>query len=423
MKFNKWTLGLAAVGAVSLTSAARADDVTNSLMTAVASTTISGYVDTAINWTPGTGNNFVPAYAYNSTSKADGFDVNSVDITLQKAEDETEWASGYQVDVFLGPDAAALGTGFGNTIKQAFVTLRTPVGNGIDWKLGVWDTIIGYEATEDPNNPNYTRSYGYTIEPTTATGLNGTYKINDEATVTLGIANTAQPATINNRANLPGVNVLSESYKSYLGALSLTAPTNWGSASGSSLYIGYISGFDGALNGGAGSTSQNFYAGSTINTPMSELKVGASYDYFLARQAYLAPTYGAPLANLQQSWANAIDIYSTYQATDKLSFNSRGEYFWQSNLTGPVGAGGAGGANKIFALTETIEYDLWKNVMSRIELRWDHQAGAPEGGITPGNYNGVFGGYSQTGVGAPANGTAGTKHNNYQLMANIIYKF
>ena len=52
MKFNKWTLGLAAIGAVSLTSAARADDVTNSLMTAVASTTISGYVDTSINWTP-----------------------------------------------------------------------------------------------------------------------------------------------------------------------------------------------------------------------------------------------------------------------------------------------------------------------------------------------------------------------------------
>ncbi len=410
MKFNKWTLGLAAVGVVSLTSAARADDVTNSLMTAVASTTISGYVDTSVNWTPGTGNVLVPGYAYNSSTKADGFNLNSVDITLQKAEDETEWASGYQVDVFLGPDAAALGTGFGNDIKQAFVTLRTPVGNGIDWKLGVWDTIIGYEATEDPNNPNHTRSYGYTIEPTTATGLNGTYKINDSASLTLGIANTAQPATINNRANPP----LAESYKSYLGALSLTAPTNWGSASGSSLYIGYIDGFDGAY----GNASQNFYAGSTINTPMSELKVGASYDYFFVKQSYLAPAFGAPLANLQQAWANAIDIYSTYQATDKLSFNSRAEYFWQSRNTGPVA-----GSDKVFALTETIEYDLWKNVMSRLELRWDHQAGIPEGGITPGNYNGVFGGQNQVGAGAPANGITGTKHNNYQVIANIIYKF
>jgi Putative beta-barrel porin-2, OmpL-like. bbp2 len=415
MKFNKWTLGLAAIGAVSLTSAARADDVTNSLMTAVASTTISGYVDTSINWTPGTGNFFSPAYAYNGSpgyggaggSKADGFNLNSVNVVLQKAEDETEWASGYMVDVFLGPDAASLGTGFGNSIKQAYVTLRTPVGTGIDWKLGVWDTIIGYEATEDPNNPNYTRSYGYTIEPTTHTGLNGTYKISDAASVTLGVANTSTVATINGRANPP----FAESYKTYLGALSLTAPTNWGFLSGSSGYLGFINGFDANTVGAA----QNLYVGSTLNTPMSELKVGFSYDYFYSKQGYLAPNFGAPLIDHQQSWANAVDFYSTFQATDKLSFNSRAEYFWESSLTGPVP-----GPDKVFALTETVEYDLWKNVMSRIEVRWDHQCGTVNGGTPANTYNGGYGGYVATG---PANAVAGTVHNSYQIMANIIYKF
>ena len=421
MKFNKWTLGLAAVGAVSLSSAARADDVTNSLMTAVASTTISGYVDTSVNWTPGTGNQFVPGYSYNAPSKTDGFNLNSVKITLQKAEDETEWASGYQVDVFAGPDSGALGTtgsGIGANLKQAYVTLRTPIGTGIDWKLGLWDTIIGYESTEDPNNPNHTRSYGYTIEPTSHTGLNGTYKISDAASITLGIANTSMPAVVNNRANAPGGGLLAESYKTYMGALSLTAPTNMGFLSGSSAYVGFINGFD----GGTGETAQNFYVGSTLNTPMSELKVGLSYDYFYSKQGYLG-SFGVAPTDHPQSWANALDLYSTFQATDKLSFNSRAEYFWQSNLNGPVGAGGNGGANKVFTITETVEYDLWKNVMSRIEVRWDHQAGAPEGGITTGNYNGVYGGYTQAGPGAPANGIAGTKHNDYQIMANIIYKF
>jgi hypothetical protein len=417
MKFNKWTLGLAAVGAVSLTSAARADDVTNSLMTAVASTTISGYVDTSINWTPGTGNVNVPAYSYNSSGKADGFNLDSVRVVLAKAEDETEWASGYEVDLFTGPDATALGTGFG--LGQAFVTLRTPIGTGIDWKLGIWDTIIGYESTEDPNNPNFTRSYGYTIEPTSHTGLNGTYKISDAASVTLGIANTSQPAFINNRANPPAAGAaaqpFAESYKTYMGALSLTAPTNWGSMSGSSFYVGFINGFD----GNTVETAQNLYVGSTINTPLSELKVGASYDYFYSKQGYLPNNVGAPLVDHPQSWANAIDLYGTYQATDKLSFNSRAEYFWQSDINGPVGAGGAGGANKIFALTETIEYDLWKNVMSRVELRWDHQAGTKEGGEVAGTYGGAFGGYP---VG-PAATTAGTKQNDYQIIANVIYKF
>src|SRR5277367_1209149 len=50
MKFNKWTLGLAAVGVVSLASAARADEKMNSLQTALSNTTISGYVDVSANW-------------------------------------------------------------------------------------------------------------------------------------------------------------------------------------------------------------------------------------------------------------------------------------------------------------------------------------------------------------------------------------
>ena len=68
--------------------------------------------------------------------------------------------------------------------------MRTPVGNGIDWKVGVFDTIIGYESTSSPLNPNYTRSYGYTMEPTTHTGFLATYKVCDALSVTAGIADS-----------------------------------------------------------------------------------------------------------------------------------------------------------------------------------------------------------------------------------------
>src|SRR5882672_6408166 len=47
MKFNKWTLGLAAVGVVSLASAARADEKMSQVQTALSNTTLSGYVDVA----------------------------------------------------------------------------------------------------------------------------------------------------------------------------------------------------------------------------------------------------------------------------------------------------------------------------------------------------------------------------------------
>lgn len=440
MKFNKWTVGLVAVGAVSVASVAQADEKPSSLMTAVSSTILSGYVDTSAEWNPGTGNQNVPNYAYNSPGKADGFNLDSVKITLEKPLDESQWAAGYKVDLFFGPDANTLGTASSGlstsdfAIKQAYVSLRTPICNGIDWKLGVWDTIIGYESTEDPNNPNFTRSYGYTLEPTTHTGLQGTYKFCDAISVTAGVANTTGPVigggtgffgtiasgsgiTSNpGRANPPKA----ESYKTYMGSISVTAPNDWGFLAGSSLSAGVINGWGGntqntvgTITSGTGSTSgagangvqDNFYVGATLNTPVTGLKLGASYDYASSpNQSY---TVLGNTLNFTESWANDVALYASFQATEKLSFNARGEYLWQSKgVNAEIVA-----PNKVFALTGTIQYDLWKNVLSRLEVRWDHQAGADA--FTGGS---AYGGNFSSESGAD-------KHNSYLLAANIIYKF
>src|SRR6516165_8005099 len=106
MKFNKWTLGLAAIGAVSLASAAKAAapaETPNNVITgAAAATVLSGYVDTSAHWNLGTGNANVPAYAFNSPAKADGFNLDAVKVSLEKPLDETEWAAGYKVDLMFG---------------------------------------------------------------------------------------------------------------------------------------------------------------------------------------------------------------------------------------------------------------------------------------------------------------------------------
>src|SRR5512147_2822775 len=65
MKINKWTVGLAAVGLVSLPSVLQAEEKLSPLQTALSSTVISGYVNTAARWNPGTGNANPPHYIYN----------------------------------------------------------------------------------------------------------------------------------------------------------------------------------------------------------------------------------------------------------------------------------------------------------------------------------------------------------------------
>ncbi|HEY0455355.1 MAG TPA: outer membrane beta-barrel protein, partial [Verrucomicrobiae bacterium] len=334
MKVNKWTLGLAAIGMVSIPTLSQAEEKMSPVQSALSSTVLSGYVDTSMQWNVGTGNAAVPGFAYNTPAKQDGFNLNAVKIALEKPLDEGQWAAGYKTELLFGPNAATLGTlpnlGTGNSvnsqlaIKQAYVQLRAPVGvSGLDFKVGVFDTILGYESTDGPNNPNYTRSYGYTIEPTTHTGVLATYQLNDMLGFSAMVANSFGPAVGGSTVGAGGVPATdrafytrAESYKTYGGSVAFKAPSGWGFMEGSTLYAGVINGFNGGTGTGIDQTS--FYVGGTIATPIKQLKLGASYDY-VATGSHFGSLY-----------RNDVALYASFQATEKLSFHLRGEYFSQS---------------------------------------------------------------------------------------------
>jgi Putative beta-barrel porin-2, OmpL-like. bbp2 len=403
MTYKTLVLALAGAGMIAL-PAARAEEKPSPVLTGLATTVLSGYVDTSAQWNLGTGNANVPTYSYGGEQKADGFNLNVVDLALEKAVDpKADWGAGYKVELWLGPDANALATtstGIGNAnsdfaLKQGYVALHAPVGNGLDFKIGVWDPLIGYEVSDSPGNPNFTRSYGYTIEPVSHTGIQSTYVFGEALSASAGVADTFGP-TINQRAFYKRA----ESYKTYMGLVTLTAPKSWGFLAGSTLSGCVINGFNQGANTGNGADQTSWYVGTTLNTPLTWLKVGASYDYAgVSHQSVSGSSY-----------ANATAVYAAFQITDKLSFNARGEYASSDalvSLTGPTGAPVLEpllGSTKVFAATGTVQYDLWKNVLSRVEFRWDHSAdGAPA--------------YGGTTVGDP------TKKNNYILLANIVYKF
>ena len=434
MKYNKWTVALAALGVVSFASAAKAEEKTSPVMTALSSTTISGYVDTSAEWNPGTGNANSPPYKFGGAGKTDGFNLDVIQLRIDKPLDEQDWAAGYRADFWFGPDAKILGTdsylGLANfasdfAIRQAYVALRAPIGTGLDLKMGVFDSILGYESVEAGNNPNFTRSYGHSIEPQTHTGLLASYRFCDCFSASFGIADTMGPS-INSRAfptpipvgglaTLPLGGNQAESYKTYMGSIALTAPDSWGFLSGSTLYGGVANGFSGSgvnVGGLAGANRSSYYVGATVATPVTGLRAGAAFDYLDIHSVN------------NDTWSLA--GYLSFQATEKLSFHARAEYFNDKpDMTGSTVAAPAQGVlfndlafqrkAEVLALTATVQYDLWKNVISRLELRWDHSVDG----------NNLFGGGAPGAgiLGLPVGNVAPDAQNAFMVALNVIYKF
>jgi hypothetical protein len=365
MKMNKWTQVLLGVGLVSIPAVTHADEHTSEqlsqLRNELTSTTISGYVDTTMTWKFGEGNANMPGRVYDGTDTQDGFNLNVVSITFAKPLDESEWSSGYTVQTLMGPGAAKRGTrsfvggqAGDFAFNEAVVLLRVPVGNGIDFKVGQFGTFNGYEAYDTYKNPNWSRSYGFYIESSAHTGVAASYKIAESLTIQAGIGNMAG---FNNQVDAKFSPALSETEKAYLAMITYTLPEGAGFLKGASLSAGYTGGASSPVLPGANWWQENYYLGFSMPTPVTGLAVGLAFDY----------TKGI---NAENNYSEAFAAYVTYQATEKLKLNGRADLAKGDNGTfGYISTGD--GNNQLFALTCTADYALWKNVISRLELRWD----------------------------------------------------
>jgi len=77
-----------------------------------------------------------------------------------------------------------------------------------------------------------------------------------------------------------------------------------------------------------------------------------------------------------------------------MSLHGRAEWYrQQGNLS-------AAANNNVIAFTGTLQYDLWQNVLSRLEIRWDYADKAAYGD----NLNNL-------------------QHNAVMIAANVIYNF
>ncbi len=389
MNSNRWTLALTAAGLVSAPALLQAEEKVSMVETALSATTLSGYVDTSAHWNPGTGNANPAPYAFNA-GKQDGFNLNSVVLQIQKPISEEAWSAGYTAMLMFGPDAPGVTGSAGEFVREAHVDLSMPIGNGLQFQIGRFGNIIGYESTTSYVNPNYTHSYAWSVQPTEHTGILATYKFCDAFSAMVGVANEVTTGPINEKSQV-------ESKKAIVSLLTFTAATNWGFLGGSTFYAGVD---NGPGTGHPAHDRTHLYLGTTLNTPVKGLVLGAEYDSIYETDVLGVDTgYGM----------NAVG-YVVYKLTEKTTLALRGEYARGAYLgaLSDVNNGTVGNPlHKVVAGTATLQYDLWKNVISRLEFRWDHAADGNE----------AFGGNGSLGTTAP------TKKNEYLIAANVIYKF
>jgi hypothetical protein len=211
--------------------------------------------------------------------------------------------------------------------------------------------------------------------------LLGSYTVNSVIGLQAGIVNRDSSSTRNFGFAPAGLSP-EPSSKSYVAAIALTAPDSWGWFKGSVLNLETIQTFDGY--------GQNNYSASfTMNTPVTGLKGGLAFDDV---QSLNTPNGGTIDGQIY-------GIYATYQQTDKLSYNLRGELVDFDYGSPPAAAPFFAGKGE--EVTFDVEYDIWgPNVTSRVEARWDHNESP-----SVGQFN--------------SNGTA----NAYLLALNVVYKF
>ena len=364
-----------------------AQDAAQSAPALAASATLSGYVSTGYRWGPGTGN-----FAYGlsgTTSRANAFSLDVVALSLHRPMENWILDSGYRVDLWLGPDASDLDTGSSTSsaeLRQAYLDLRSPLVNplttgettSLDLRIGTFNSIVGFESPDHNANAHYTRSWGYTIQPTVHTGLlalfpgtgrpgvDALYEWDSRYQIALGVANTNDPRINGSPANADR--------KTFLAGLQWEMPEALGPLGGSRFSLGYV-------NGRARTGSdpiQNLYLGLGL-LPNSE-----KWNLSLTHDSRILPGAGND--------DSVFGLYVGRQLSDVLSLSARGEIYQEGSklYSGESAAEQTDGQ----ALTLTLNYKIWENVISRLEYRWDN-------------------------TDEPVNG----RHNNQGFHLNLIYEF
>jgi len=374
-----------------------------------------GGTDMGINGSPGP----IPTHALDIDSN--DFNVNQIDISLDKAlPDENTWAAGFHIDIGFGEDVKRFGEnepglgGNGVSVIQAHVNFRVPVGTGLDFKIGKFcSPMLGFEVIPTPANINVSRSYWATLgAPLLHTGFLMSYRFTDWIDARLGLVNGWNNGDSNFLDGFidgeNGDDGPADFAKAILAGIALHAP-----GGNASLFNNFIYSTEGdRLVGMTSSSVEHIGEIGVIQahenagiflwniwgqwTPVAfdgrlllafNAGIGKAFDNHQGQwtDGTLADAIGVD-SNTDTWWG--IAAYAKYRFTDALTLALRAEYFSDGDGTARIQDLAANYADNenwsdndwapyfvnstdLWSLTATLGFDLWENMLMRLEYRLD----------------------------------------------------
>jgi len=362
---------------------------------------LSGYVDAGYSYNfTSAGNSKVTGRFGSDTPQFGDFNLYAVKIAIEKAlTSENKPQAGFRADVMIGEDSYYLQNRSANVnsgdndsqnsnslfLEQAYVSIRAPVGNGWDFKVGKFVSILGYEVIERPANMNVTYGLLWQQMPLYYTGVLSSYKFDDYLDAKLGVVNGSQ--TDNNLSTSGAGDGCA-----VLAALNVTAPggnANWSNNfqyssnndSNSSYSYPYVP--TGAVASSTPTTTEDFSSGTgnvfIYNSWGNWAPKFANERLLFAFNTLLgvANMNGDSIGNgaLSTTWYGA-GAYAKYQFNDWFSLASRGECLGGSNSGSETSQSNNTRNNyysplSFWEYTLTAGFNVIENLLIRAEYRLD----------------------------------------------------
>jgi hypothetical protein len=325
-------------------------------VSAMSDITISGFV--------------TASYFYNSTEPGDrqgdgylwntrhnSFSLNKVKLTLASPPAERsgeKWDAGYRVSLIWGEDSTLVDTGLGvsgfGNVRDAYVDLNVPVGDGLNIKVGQLISLLNWESGDGgAANPNFSQGYQWFFTGNgPSTGVQVGYTFTDWLDVKVRVQNGlyAGPTDSNNG-------------KTAMGSIGLKPCKD--------LWINLL-GFGGDESSTLSVKGGSVLAGYDVT---SALHTGFEFDYF----------------NFDPSVGSSADLWSVggwvwYDFTPQVGLAVRGEYLDDKDGAGIKGIAFTGrpasaiqspdSDGRIESVALTLNWRPVPSIKIQPEVRYDH---------------------------------------------------